>query len=42
MTHRAIELLNEQQRNVKERSAPWMVAEQLRLNGQEQKIRWRL
>ena len=30
MTHRAIELLNEQQRNVKERSAPWMVAEQLK------------
>ena len=30
MTDRAIELLEEQQRNVKERSAPWMVAEQLK------------
>lgn len=30
MSLRAIELLNEQQRNVKERSAPWMVAEQLK------------
>ena len=26
MTDRAIELLEEQQRKVKERSAPWMVA----------------
>lgn len=30
MMERAIELLNEQQRKVKERSAPWMVAEQLK------------
>lgn len=30
MTDRAIELLEEQQRKVKERSAPWMVAEQLK------------
>ena len=30
MTERAIELLEEQQRKVKERSAPWMVAEQLK------------
>lgn len=30
MIERAIEMLNEQQRNVKERSAPWMVAEQLK------------
>ena len=30
MNHRAIELLNEQQSKVKERSAPWMVAEQLK------------
>lgn len=30
MIERAIELLNEQQRKVKERSAPWMVAEQLK------------
>ena len=30
MTDRAIELLEEQQRKVKERSAPWLVAEQLK------------
>ena len=30
MTDRAIALLNEQQSKVKERSAPWMVAEQLK------------
>lgn len=30
MSLRAIELLNEQQRKVKERSAPWTVAEQLK------------
>ena len=30
MTDRAIELLEEQQRKLKERSAPWMVAEQLK------------
>lgn len=30
MMERAIELLNEQQRKVKKRSAPWMVAEQLK------------
>ena len=30
MIDRAIELLNEQQGKVKERSAPWMVAEQLK------------
>lgn len=30
MINRAIELLNEQQGKVKERSAPWMVAEQLK------------
>ena len=30
MTERAIELLEEQQRKVEERSAPWMVAEQLK------------
>ena len=29
MTQRAISLLQEQQSRVKERSAPWMVAEQL-------------
>ena len=30
MIERAIAMLNEQQRGVKERSAPWMVAEQLK------------
>ena len=30
MIDRAIKLLNEQQSKVKERSAPWMVAEQLK------------
>ena len=30
MIERAIAILNEQQRGVKERSAPWMVAEQLK------------
>lgn len=30
MIERATEMLNEQQRSVKERSAPWMVAEQLK------------